>query len=211
MIQIEKRKNAHGYDVVIIKTEEGAFEISFQNNLDLYWRYIHKGDIRDNPSTHEFTITKENYFIYELFDDLYNTIKAGKIYYDLNSDDNLYLDEDDLYFNSVISEQKINNYDNLFKDGVIDWHSDDFTYETGSRLLIKPDGETYKVIFEKSKEDYDTAMFMTFSVRIRNSGSTYDPCNIVFMNMYNKLKQYDPTYHQIHIEEHLYNQKVLRK
>ena len=31
------------------------------------------------------------------------------------------------------------------------------------------------------------------------------------MNMYGKLKEYDSDYHQVHIEEYLYNQKVLKR
>ena len=42
MLEITKTKNAHDYDVITIKTEDEEFEISFQNNLDLYWRYICK-------------------------------------------------------------------------------------------------------------------------------------------------------------------------
>ena len=54
-------------------------------------------------------------------------------------------------------------------------------------------------------------MFMTFSVRISNSGSRHNPYNILFMDMYNKLKEYEPNSHQIHLEEYLYNQKTLKK
>ena len=44
-------------------------------------------------------------------------------------------------------------------------------------------------------------------IRFRNSGSTYDPFNIIFMRMFNKLQEYIPEYHQIHIEEMNYSKK----
>ena len=31
------------------------------------------------------------------------------------------------------------------------------------------------------------------------------------MNMYNELKQYDPDCHQMHFEEYLYKEKVLKR
>lgn len=99
----------------------------------------------------------------------------------------------------------------MFKNNVIDWHSDDFIYENASRVIIKPVEDEYEIIFVKSKKEYDDGMFMTFSVRFRNSGSRYEPYNILFMDMYNKLKEYNPNNHQIHLEEYLYNQKTLKK
>ena len=48
-------------------------------------------------------------------------------------------------------------------------------------------------------------------IRFRNSGSTYTPFNNVFMGMFNQLQEYDPNYHQIHIEEYLYQKKLVKK
>lgn len=57
-------------------------------------------------------------------------------------------------------------------------------------------------------EDFHSPNYIP--IRIRNSGSSYDPFNIVFMKMYNKMKKIDDTKdigHQIHIEEYLYNKE----
>lgn len=70
--------------------------------------------------------------------------------------------------------------------------------------------ESFKVIFEKSKKSQD-GIFITYTIRFRNSGSRYNPFNINFMQMYNSLKEYDPNNHQIHIEEYLYKQNKLKK
>lgn len=40
MLEIKKYANENNYYTFNILTDEGKFEISYQNNLDLYWRYI---------------------------------------------------------------------------------------------------------------------------------------------------------------------------
>ena len=39
----------------------------------------------------------------------------------------------------------------------------------------------------------------------------YDEFNCVFMRMYNQFLEYEPDFHQIHIEEILYKEKVKKK
>ena len=62
-------------------------------------------------------------------------------------------------------------------------------------------------------EDFHSPTYIP--IRFRNSGSSYDPFNIVFMKMYNEMKNIDDINdigHQIHIEEYLYNkEKILVK
>jgi len=187
MQQIEKYKDEKGYYEYIIKTDEGKFKILFGGNLDLYWTCNEKEDDSDQI----FYITKENYYLYSLFDNLYHNIKNNKIYYDKE--------------NCFKSEEN-----KLFKDGKIDWYSDEFYEEIASRLVIEKIDERFKITFIKSKKDLD-GIFRTYAVRFRNSGSRYKPFNACFMYMYNKLKEYDSDYHQIHMEEYLYKQKVLKK
>lgn len=193
MQEIERYKNGWGYDTFVIKTNEGYFEILFAPNGDLYWRYLSEKNVLDDKEIQELTITKENYFVYELFYKLYESIKNNKVFYDKEN-----------YYEL----KNIKNY--LFKNNMIEWYSDELPIDVTSKLTIKKDDENFKIIFEKSKESRD-GIFFTYSIRFRNSGSRYDPFNINFMQMYNELKQYDPNYHQIHIEEYLYKQKALKK
>ena len=72
-------------------------------------------------------------------------------------------------------------------------------------LEIKYQEDKYIITFHQGKEDFG---FPTYAIRFRNSGSRYEPYNLAFMNMYNSLSEYDPNYHQIHIEEYLYNKKL---
>lgn len=193
MQEVERRQNGHGYDVFRIKTDNGDFEISFEGNFDLYWRFINKENMLESPEKQELIITKENYFVYELFYKLYESIKRNKVYYDYDSND---------YF-----EVSINN---VYKDGKIEWLSDDFYDEIASKLIIEKKDEIFKVTFHKSKKPYDGIM-LTYSIRFRNSGSRYEPFQTNFMTMYRELKTYDPNCHQIHMEEILYKEKVLKK
>jgi len=195
MQQIERYKNTWGYDTFEIKTDTGSFEILFAPNFDLYWRYLGKINILEDKEKKELTITKENYFLYELFYKLYESIKNSKVYYSNEVDDYCEI------------KDKTNE---LFLNNMIEWYSDELPIDIASKLTIKKEEETFKVLFEKSKKAWD-GIFITYSIRFRNSGSRYNPFNINFMQMYNELKEYDPNYHQIHIEEYLYKQKVLKK
>lgn len=194
MLEVEKFKNYNGYDVIIIKTNEGAFEISFEGNLDLYMRYISDGSILKDKKSHTLTITKENYFVYELFNKLYNSIKSGKVYYNLECND---------YINADDETKK-----RLFKNNIIDYHSDDSTYEDSSRLIIEKIEDAFNIKFVKG---ISNGTFLTYSVRISNSGGRYEPFNIAFMNMYRGLKMYDPSDLQMTLEQCAYNQKILSK
>ncbi len=76
----------------------------------------------------------------------------------------------------------------LFKDGKIEWHSDEFPYDEASILSISKEKDAYIVEFKLSDK---RNMFSTHSIRICNSGSRYYSYNASFMNMYNKLLEYD--------------------
>ena len=74
MLEIQRSMNSHGYDVFDIITDDGTFEISYENNLDLYWRYIYTNSIDKERNTKTFKITKENYYLYSLFLELYQLL-----------------------------------------------------------------------------------------------------------------------------------------
>lgn len=193
MQEIEHYKNAWGYDTFEIKTDTGSFDILFAPNGDLYWNYLSKKNILEDKKIQEITITKENYYLYELFYKLYESIKNNKVFYDKET-----------CYDLKDRENK------LFKNDVIEWYSDELPIDITSKLTIKKEDETFKVMFEKSKKSQD-GIFITYSIRFRNSGSRYDPFNITFMQMYNELREYNQDYHQVHIEEYFYSQKKLKK
>lgn len=200
MLEIKRDINSHGYDVFDIMTDNGTFEISYENNLDLYWRYIYTDSIDKVENTKIFKITKENYYLYCLFLELYQAIKEKKPYKTFPN----YIDEE-------LRNKKLKYYGRyeLYKNRTITWYSDDFAeFANASNFGITKENDYFLVTFVKSKiEDFNGFLFPTYSVRIRNSGSRFDPFNNTFMGMYQRLKDYNPEYHQIHIEEYLYKSK----
>ena len=199
MLEVEKTQNGHGYDVFRIQTDEGSFYITFENNLDLYWGLEYEENILKMPETTSLIITKENYVIYSLIDRLYQRIVSGNPYDEISDEAR------DMFLKWTLSEQ---NDEALVKDGSVCWHSDDYIYENASSVTITPEGDEYIITFKKSKLAYDAGLFMTYSVRIRNSGSRYAPFNAAFMEMYQELINYEPEYHQMHLEELMYKPKM---
>ena len=204
MLEINKTKDAEGYDRFKIITDTGSFDIMFGGNLDLYWSYWPEEDFKDWPLSKTFTITKENYFLYQKIDELYKNIKEQRPYPKTDKDEYTSFLELNLR-NSNESKKVDYAYEKLFQNDIIKWYSDDMPLENASSLEIKKQEDTYSITFFQGKEEYD---FPTYSVRFRNSGSRYHPYNFAFMSMYNALSEYDSNYHQIHIEEYLYNKKL---
>lgn len=202
MVSIEKIKYEKGY-MFNIHLDEGTFTIIFAGNLDLYWN-CDSNNVLEDAIEKEFLITKENYFLYSLFEKLYECIE------NYNFED-IFLDEDDAFLKSFqenLMAQDSNNAEKLFSNGVVDYHSDDYPYDEASTFKIEKLEDEYKLTFKKGKTNGD---FITYAVRITNSGSRYPYFNMLFMNVYNKLKNYESEYHQIHIEEYLYELKRTRK
>ena len=198
MLEIEKDKNNYGYDVFSIVTTGGTFQISFENNLDLYWRYLYEGSIDECKDIKAFKITKENYYLYLLLDELYTSITEEMPYY------NYPYEIDDRYRRYLV-------YDNtkLYSPNEVRWYSDDFAYrDMASNFAIRKKEDYFVILFTKSRtEIFNGHFFPTYSVRIRTTGSRYEPYHIPFMSMYQKLKEYNTLYHQIHIEEYLFEEE----
>ena len=202
MVEINKIKDVEGYDRFKITTENGSFDIMFGGNLDLYWYYWPEENYKDWPLAKTFTISKENYFIYQKLDELYKNIKEQKPYRFKDENVSTVFDSSKLINESPSAQY---SYKNLFQNDIIKWYSDDAPLEEASMLEIKSQEDKYIITFHQGKEDFG---FPTYVIRFRNSGSRYEPYNFAFMNMYNSLSEYDPNYHQIHIEEYLYNKKL---
>ena len=202
MVEINKIKDVEGYDRFKITTENGSFDIMFGGNLDLYWYYWPEENYKDWPLAKTFTISKENYFIYQKLDELYKNIKEQKPYQSKDENSSIVFDSSKLINDSLKSQY---SYKNLFQNDIIKWYSDDAPLEEASMLEIKYQEDKYIITFHQGKEDFG---FPTYAIRFRNSGSRYEPYNLAFMNMYNSLSEYDANYHQIHIEEYLYNKKL---
>lgn len=226
-------------DIIKIKTKERIYnfniskdnktlEIIFGGNGDLYWiidnkdidpqTYKEHRQILESPQKETFIITKENYYIYSLFEKLIEEIKEAKIF--LQQEDDYFADYEDF---SETSEERCNRKNNelksyfryklLYNEGIICWHSDESTYEDATRVKIYKLNDDIILDFSRppvKREEWIYHISGRMSIRFRNSGSTYDPFNVIFMRMFHKLQDYNPDYHQIHIEEIEYQKKLTR-
>lgn len=194
MINLIKSTNSFGYNTYILKDRDKNLIIDFTNVGDLFIYLIlsHKS----LPINNTFTITKENYFIYNLFLELYTSIKNRTPY----TNSKIFKDNDKIKYQKIPTHNK-----SPFHDNIIDWYSDDSPNEFASRLIIEKKPNSFNLTITENTEFY----IDRHSVRIRNSGSKYNPYNVAFMSLYHNLEDYpyNYPYHQIHIEEYLYQQR----
>ncbi len=69
-MKISKRENESGIQI-FIEEDNSCLSIFYAGNLDLYWCINSNKRTIDNSKTDTFTITKENYALYKLFENLY--------------------------------------------------------------------------------------------------------------------------------------------
>ena len=166
-------ENNSGYEIV---TDSGSFKIYFGPDFNLYWvPCVKQKDL--SKTSFEYTITDDDVFLCRLFDQLYDSVVRQKHF--------IHSEEGILYKTLDESEHS------LVKDGVIEWHSDDFSYDAASVLSIeKDDKANYHITFTRSKNSSDdVSMFFTHAVQIRSVGSRYGVYAESFVDMYGDLKK----------------------
>lgn len=179
-----------------IITEEGTFQILYSGVHDLHWRYVFNGCILDQPDSKQFTIKKDDEYLYSLIGELYNDIKNYNVfvtnpldYYTDNTIEELKrVKKANKQLNNSIKEADKYNPARLFTNNSVEWHSDDFSYEEGSLFKIEKIDDSFVVSFEKSKLN---DLSLTYSVRLRTSGSRYNYFYMIFMRMYEELMELD--------------------
>ena len=225
-MQVIKHENEFGL-ILSFQELDKQFDVSFGGNLDLYWTIRSKND----SDCHEFIITKENYEVYKLFEELFDDIENIKIYTEPTIPFYLETEEEKQEYlknhkDEIEYEKKKyrlfnhSNYNELFdkENNTITWYSDETNHEVANILKIKKEKESFRLEFsiQPYKEGYDRDFnsLNYIPIRFRNSGSSYEPFNIIFMRMYEKMKQIDDINdygHQIHMEEYLYSQSKIKK
>lgn len=208
-MEIVKNINEEGcYDVVCDENNK-KFSMIYGGDGDLYWTIYKNDDLATSEIT--FNITKEYYYLYQSFYELYKRVENCEVF-DFDPLEEILCDDEEertikkqrsLQHNEFLKETE--NYSLLFSDGVIIWHSDDDYYEDASVVEIRKNEEDFSLTFRQGKYDDE---FNSVSIRFRNSGSSYIPFNILFMDMYNCVKDYDFECYQMHIEECMYRQKM---
>mgnify|MGYP000239560933 CR=1 FL=1 len=224
-LQVTKRPLYEGYEgyynIELTRDKRKILSIFYGGNLDLYFSLE---NFKNDPT---FVIAKDRYDIFCLFDNLYKSIIVADIHGPLSEqeiseivfrsenyeeDYHEALKEEIIYRKKYQKNLKESNvYQNLIQNGVIIWKSDDYPDEIAPFLKIKKEDSAYILSFGKPKipKEYQNESDLILmdprriTVRFRNSGSRYDPFNILFMNLYHGLCALDYEYHQIHIEEYL--------
>lgn len=191
-------ENTFNYE---LRENDKIMVLSFQGNLDFYMSAISFKDNREKKIS--FTITKENYTIYSLFEELFQDIVECNIF-KVDEQRLEFLDDDDERREYIERIERMNSdlkgysaYKRLVKRNLITWKSDDRDYGEPDFVKIYKGEDAFYITFIRQSEE----LHMGTVVRFRNSGSSYDPFNIPFMKFFNKLQEYDPQFHQIHIEE----------
>lgn len=239
-------KEERDFGPVYFLTEgQSTLRISIEGNFDLYWQINNQQSRKENKSAYKdvyetMLITKENYTIYCLFEELIREIQTCEVYKpeeivleptfadefdvrDVFDVDPFYLSEEDeqslteAYRRTKAKEdneriKKTTKYDLLTKDNSITWYSDDGSIEAADvvRLSIVEEG----ILLEFTRPDLDPAKDQfcypgLLNIRFSNSGSRYDELVNIFNRMYQKLQEYEPVYHQIHLEELDYQKRLL--
>lgn len=231
-MKLIKKDGELGTKNITLSYGKKSLSFIFGGDLDLYWALENYSDLSDEEIRHDyFIITKENYAVYSLFEELYNNIKNINISddnYDLYKYSNYYsvkeyLDDKQKEDNRY-RKYNFSNYNELFnyEENTITWYSDETNHVCSNILKIIKEEDVFRVEFQTQKyvdgyeKEYNLDGYI--GIRFRNSGSRYEPFNTVFMKMLNKMQMVDDVLdenHQIHIEEYIYSknhsQKTLRK
>lgn len=194
MIEVKKVKNEMKCNNIVITNEETSLYLIFAGVLDLYWAI----DSEDNKQM-SIEITKENYEVYRVFETLYFEVMNGKVF----SVDN-FLDTKDLNEGMTETEQ----YKSLVSDNTITWYSDDDPLDEADMVSINYENESFIITFNNQSNRFRS---FNSAVRFRISGSRYGYFYIPFMKMFNSMQEYDEKYHQIYMEEYLYQRKLEKK
>ena len=185
-----------------LKDNKKRLIIQLLLNGDLYWNIY---DDTDNKIK-IFEITKEDYQIFELFNELYNNIKIKNIY-DVYEEIKLCNSKEQLlkiYRKYEENNKYIIEYNDLNENDDISWVSDNNHYDVANIVTILKEED--KIILLFNLRDYKSRN----SIRFSNSGSRYKPYNKCFMKHFKNLYECKINKEQINIEEFLYLKKTKR-
>ena len=229
-MKIRKQESQFGTDIILEENDEDYLMITFGGNLDLYWTiHDHNESEYNKPATKRFTITKENYGVFHLFDKLFQDIDSLDVYDEEEEEFIPFCFDTEEEKREFFREQRErreeeketyrkynkSHYNDLYdkEHQTIEWYSDETAMPVANSVKIQRTPETFELTFstQKHKEGYDRdfGTAYTIPIRFRNSGSRYDPLNIFFMKMYKALKDVDDVKdegHQIHMDEYLFEQ-----
>jgi hypothetical protein len=229
---IKKKSEVGAYDICIKESEDKSLALIWGGNGDLYWLLdnLEEMDVKEDPMYDTFCITKKDYAIYSMFEELYDDLMNGRIYLpeehmnthveDLTEEEKEEVEKYNAYEIEHAREENEDikrsaRYQLLTADNVVTWYSDEEERRIAEivRISKQEDSILLEFIRQSKKDDLgDTRLPGYYSIRFRTSGSTYTPCDLVFTRHFLKMQEYDfDAPQQIHIEEWCYREKQLKK
>lgn len=182
-MKIEKVPNFENtYDIKLTKDGK-TLTILFSRVLDLYM-VLGDGDMIPfrTSKTINFDIDTNDKEVYELFDKLYSDIINGNVF------------GKKFKRKKAIDSSLICSYNLLVDENKnIIWASDDGLLDEVDRMQITKMSDSYRLTFTRNdkQSDFDFKSPTGIYIRLRTSGSRYDPFHIPFMRMYQSFQKID--------------------
>lgn len=128
--------------------------IIYGGNGDLYFSFFKYYDF----DTNRFVITKDNMQVYNCFKELFNSFENPNLHKVSCLELERCEPEEEikkLYRKAYENNEKLkqeDRYKKLYNNGIICWHSDEFSYDTTDVVKIYNVGEEIILDFEKNKQ-----------------------------------------------------------
>lgn len=198
-------KNLDFGPTIIISDDTNKLEILFGGNGDLYFHPVmNRMELFEKEEPIYFHINSEDGFLFQALEKLHSKICSYQAFDKFDDNFSFFSNENDTSENEYQRRKDSYRKFPLVNNSVISWHSDEDRSEIASVLNIrKLDEENFQLEFIKNKPEDE--IYLTYSIRFRNSGSTYDPFNFRFMEFYNSLCSYYAN------KNHLNDKQVLNK
>lgn len=178
MERLKVTKSEEEYPSITLSyNDEVSLSILFAGNLDLYFM------LAGAHKSQKFIIDESNLRVYDIFNKLYNDLINCKLPFESDKE----------------KLRRLTNYDLLVQNNIITWKSDDYPFDIGPSFKIEKVSDIINITFDRGKKDEYNINNRRVAVRIRNSGSLYQPFNTNFMKLYNELCNLDLK--QIYIDE----------
>lgn len=178
MERLKVTKSEEEYPSITLSyNDEVSLSILFAGNLDLYFM------LAGAHKSQKFIIDESNLRVYDIFNKLYNDLINCKLPFESDKE----------------RLRRLTNYSLLVQNNIITWKSDDYPFDIGPSFKIEKVNDIINITFDRGKNDEYNMNNRRVAVRIRNSGSLYQPFNTNFMKLYNELCNLDLK--QMYIDE----------
>ena len=178
MERLKVTKSEEEYPSITLSyNDEVSLSILFAGNLDLYFM------LAGAHKSQKFIIDESNLRVYDIFNKLYNDLINCKLPFESDKE----------------RLRRLTNYSLLVQNNIITWKSDDYPFDIGPSFKIEKVNDIINITFDRGKNDEYNMNNRRVAVRIRNSGSLYQPFDTNFMKLYNELCNLDLK--QMYIDE----------